>query len=746
MSGSWAASTRTGQLVETAAEAWRRGLVDISAGNKRLYYSPLKVGTLRLADAAPAPFARLLAGDAVRLGDLVPDDGTPDGIARAGGARRAADLLAAKGKIGEEETGDNPVRLALGLATWAPEQPVASGPGGARKERHPAAPLLLAPVAFTLIPGTRSVSSLQLTGEPELNTALRFLLRAHFDVNLDAEAWLAEAVDPDGVLNAERLLKAATRLAGRVPGWQVDEHAVVDSFGSDRELMLRDLEDEALLAAHPLLAAMAGDREAQALVRGGGLPDDGSDLSAPDTAPPSLEHLVLDADASQQAVISHALAGRNLVVQGPPGTGKSQTIANLLAEAMAAGKTVLFVAQKRAAVDAVMTRLDDVGLAGNVLEVFDSKTKRGNVIAQLRSSLERLSTVAAPDTAALHRDLTIARDRLVTHARSLHTPRQELAGGTVYDLLGRIAAIPALPQTSLRLPFTVVRGWQGERLDELAAAVAEFTTLGGLDPDRASRSGWNVDTVTTERAATDGYDAAAAVSSSWNPVRGAATQALASVGLAAPTTLDQARAGVQLLTDTAAVLQVFQPQILDPAVVDAGTLARLTAAVGSKAERKSLPDKVGLFERRRLRKQLIALLRQDTSNVGMTAGRDDAGLHQCLVAVAGVRQQWAVAPRRDTGDAGPVPSASVGLPQAHAALGEITGHLARLAPLTQHLSLDALPWAELPAQLSLLLADPRRAVLPRAHALHRTLLDAGAGPVLEQLADRVANGQDVDPV
>ena len=148
--------------------------------------------------------------------------------------------------------------------------------------------------------------------------------------------------------------------------------------------MLRDSEDEEVLAAHPLLAAMAGDSRASESSRAP-LPTDGSDLAVRHLhlAPPAAEHLVLDADASQQAVITHALAGRNLVVQGPPGSGKSQTIANLLAEAMANGKTVLFVAQKRAAVDAVMTRLEAVGLAGNVLEVFDSKTKRGNVISQL---------------------------------------------------------------------------------------------------------------------------------------------------------------------------------------------------------------------------------------------------------------------------------------------------------------------------------------------------------------------------
>ena len=639
----WMASGRTSRLMSVAAEAWRRGLVDVSAGNKRLYYSPLRVGTLRLADAESSAFARLLRGDEVKLNELVPDDGTPDGLATAARAHKAADLLAAKGKVGEEETGDNPVRLAIGLATWTQEEPVVSGQSGPRRERAPQAPLLLAPVTFSLIPGTRSVSSLQLTGEPELNTALRFVLRAHHNVDLDAEGWLAEAVSPGGALDPDRLMKAATRLAGRVSGWAVQPNTVVDAFGSDRELMLRDLEDEGALSEHPLLAAMAGDPDAQALVRGSALPTDGSDLAAPDSTPPAVEHLVLDADSSQQAVISHALAGRNLVVQGPPGSGKSQTIANLLAEAMAAGKTVLFVAQKRAAVDAVLTRLEGVGLSGNVLEVFDSKTKRGNVIAQLRESLDNLSGVPIPDTKALHSDLTAARDRLVAHNRSLHDIRDELGGDTVYNLLGRIAAIPGLHQTGQRLPFDVVRHWQGVVTDRLASDLAELTTLNGLDPQREQRPGWNVATAITQQAVAAGYDAAASVAGNLRAGYHLASGTLASVGLPVPETLKQAQNGLQLLAHVASAITVLGPQCLDPSVLEDAALPRMHAAFGSKAERKALPTKVGMLERRRLRKQLLPLVRPDA--LGASGGTpDDRTVQGWLAGVMHIRSRWAEAP------------------------------------------------------------------------------------------------------
>jgi superfamily II DNA/RNA helicase len=57
-----------------------------------------------------------------------------------------------------------------------------------------------------------------------------------------------------------------------------------------------------------------------------------------DAIPPASEHLVIDADPSQQQAIAAVLSGSNLILQGPPGTGKSQTIANLIAEAAATGQ------------------------------------------------------------------------------------------------------------------------------------------------------------------------------------------------------------------------------------------------------------------------------------------------------------------------------------------------------------------------------------------------------------------------
>lgn len=85
---------------------------------------------------------------------------------------------------------------------------------------------------------------------------------------------------------------------------------------------------------------------------------------------------MVDADASQTRAIERARRGDSLVIQGPPGTGKSQTITNVIAQAVLDGKKVLFVAEKMAALSVVKRRLDQVGLGGACLELHSEKASR----------------------------------------------------------------------------------------------------------------------------------------------------------------------------------------------------------------------------------------------------------------------------------------------------------------------------------------------------------------------------------
>ncbi|GAP53454.1 uncharacterized ATP-dependent helicase MG140 [Arthrobacter sp. Hiyo6] len=128
----------------------------------------------------------------------------------------------------------------------------------------------------------------------------------------------------------------------------------------------------------------------------------------------------IPADSSQLQAVASAVAGQTFVLEGPPGTGKSQTITNLLTRAIVEGKRVLFVAEKRAALDVVQKRLEEVGMGPFSLDLHDKGSKPAAVRAQIKQALElRLDSDAQQlDTAST--DLASARRGLIRYASRLH--------------------------------------------------------------------------------------------------------------------------------------------------------------------------------------------------------------------------------------------------------------------------------------------------------------------------------------
>ncbi|HSY42476.1 MAG TPA: DUF4011 domain-containing protein, partial [Candidatus Acidoferrum sp.] len=113
-----------------------------------------------------------------------------------------------------------------------------------------------------------------------------------------------------------------------------------------------------------------------------------------DAPPPPLEladqHLVIACDATQASAIARARTGASYIIQGPPGTGKSQTITNLIADYVARGKRVLFVCEKRAAIDVVFHRLRQQGLDELCCLIHDSQTDKKAFIQNLKQTYEKL--------------------------------------------------------------------------------------------------------------------------------------------------------------------------------------------------------------------------------------------------------------------------------------------------------------------------------------------------------------------
>ncbi len=128
------------------------------------------------------------------------------------------------------------------------------------------------------------------------------------------------------------------------------------------------------------------------------------------------QHLVVSCDATQASAIARARTGASYIIQGPPGTGKSQTITNLIADYVARGKRVLFVCEKRAAIDVVFHRLRQQGLDELCCLIHDSQTDKKAFILNLKQTYEKFLSQADLDPEAE-----------AIRARMLNTMEQDLA-------------------------------------------------------------------------------------------------------------------------------------------------------------------------------------------------------------------------------------------------------------------------------------------------------------------------------
>ncbi|WP_324273496.1 DUF4011 domain-containing protein [Blastococcus brunescens] len=328
--------------------------------------------------------------------------------------------LAYKAKTVLEETGANNLYLALGSLVWELDgRPLRS-------------PLVLIPVVLAPMGRTGSYRlSLDESGSSTPNYCLLEKLRQLHGLTVPT---LTEAVD--GTLDLDAAFEAMrSALVGHGLPYRVESTADLAILQFAKFRLWKDLDEHwADFTDNPLVSHLVHEpTEAfEDPARDTGSYTDLDELAAELPAP---------ADASQLRAIAEATAGRTFVLEGPPGTGKSQTITNLLVRAVAEGKRVLFVAEKRAALDVVARRLDAVGMGMFALDLHDKGSRASMVRAQIRLALEHAVTVDEQGLAADGESLRSARRMLARYTDRLHDPNavglslysartSELAGGT----------------------------------------------------------------------------------------------------------------------------------------------------------------------------------------------------------------------------------------------------------------------------------------------------------------------------
>lgn len=700
--------------VRSRAEGWGRQLIDLDPRTNTLFsFTPGRRAGVDLTGADPEALAELFSGVRVRLSALLPDD------ERRVRAAKQVRLLRNRIAQLDEEQGFDAGKLAVGMVMT---EETRSRSGGIPLR----APLTLSSVSITPVGRGDADFFLEVGDDSEPNPILPYVLERGFRIALDVDALelrLRQEVAVAG--NRDEAVDRVYQEIAKVAAHggvilQVRRTVALGLFSYEKFPMVQDLRSSTdLLAGNTVVAALSGHpaaaRQLDAL--------DVSPLPVGDDVPPREEFLVLDADSSQQQAINAVGAGRNAVIVGPPGTGKSQTIANIIAVAAATGRRVLFVAEKRAAIEAVTERLAQVGLDGLVFDLHQKKIKKRDAAQQLAATLERSSRERAPEVDQLHRRLELARRRASDHSLMLHA-RIEPWRLSPFEVQDRLLAVADRPGGGPALSGSVLERVHGPEYDSVLDDLRSYIHAGGLrvrrrespwaaarvrDADDVRRILGELDTV-HERA----------LRGSREDLDGILSQ----TGFIRPRTLAEWQQMFGLLTDVTATVEEFGADAFAP---------DLDERVAATAPRRSAERRlVGLSyrERRRVRRQA-----RDRSRSGMRG----APLHEALLAARRQRHWWLQLTHGRGG-----PHQVVGLAEALHRFGEVRDSLAAVAMCIGLPDLEQRPTAQIDATVEALHADRDtfRRIL-NINEITERLERLGLAAFLDHLATREAESETI---
>ena len=375
-------------------------------------------------------------------------------------SKRLLDLYRAS-RTSLEENGVNTLYAAVGILEWRESK---------QSERVLRAPLLLVPVELKRKSLSEGFILKKVDEEPRTNTTLLEMLRQNFKLEISGLEPLPEddsGVDAKGVL---QIVKKAVR---DMEGWEVKSEVWLSQFSFSKFLLWKDLTDR--------LDALLQNRVVSHLVNNSssGFPNTGEEIQPhelDERFSPKEVFCPRSADSSQLAAVMAAAAGQDFVLEGPPGTGKSQTISNIIAHCMAEGKRVLFVAEKRTALDVVYNRLKEEGLEAFCLQLHSNKTGKTEVLAQFKSALELGEPESVSEWNRSANDLERSRNKLNEYVLVLHT--KSGGGLSAYDCIGYLASRGASDFVNLQALGDPTQITQ-EKLQGLAALCAEMEEAAG---------------------------------------------------------------------------------------------------------------------------------------------------------------------------------------------------------------------------------------------------------------------------
>jgi DNA polymerase III delta prime subunit len=366
-----------------------------------------------------------------------------------------------------EESGINIFYLAIGFLEWYEDD---------NSDVKNKAPLILVPISIekTILDRESNCYKYIISyNEEDIETNLSLVEKLSINFNI----LLPSAED----LTPEKYFDEVSNTVSHKRRWRVAREALLGFFSFAKIRIYKDLRASdggaGFIASHPLVKQIiAGrEREEEYFYVTGRSEDIDIDKYEKENTPLLL---VREADSSQySAIVEVVHNGKNLCIEGPPGTGKSQTITNIIANALCSNKSVLFVSEKKAALEVVRNRLNQHGLGDFCLELHSQKTQKTRLYEDLGHRLA-IGDVANPSTLDLEiKKLEEEKEKLKKYYDILRE-KPAATNDTIYEIFwktDRWRSHLSLEPThfSLTEPLQITNG----RVTEIIRIVEDFVKL-----------------------------------------------------------------------------------------------------------------------------------------------------------------------------------------------------------------------------------------------------------------------------
>ena len=351
-----------------------------------------------------------------------------------------------------EENGANSLFIAIGLLKWYVTE---------KSDQPRFAPILLLPVNIVRNGGGYIVRMRD--EETILNVTLIEFLRQQFKLLVPTFDPLPK--DESGV-DVPLIFNAIRKTIAQHQRWEVLDESVLGLFSFNKFVMWNDIHTNADKLQQSTIVKSLIERR---LI----LPEaaESMDVRTFDlTAKPADVATPIAVDSSQLEAVIESGQAKSFILYGPPGTGKSQTITNMIANALFKGKRVLFVAEKMAALSVVQKRLAKIGLDPFCLELHSNKVTKTHFLQQLQQALDVTHGHVNEDFVQRSEELFALRQQLNGYMQAIH--RKGTCGLSLYDCIEGYLALS--DSDTIDVPFDFA---QSRKMSDLTSLQDELTKL-----------------------------------------------------------------------------------------------------------------------------------------------------------------------------------------------------------------------------------------------------------------------------